>query len=208
MGTETQDITVAVYAPDPITAAGLASQLGPFTVAGWEQRADAGVLVFGTERLTPEIVLQLRRLSTEQAKPVVLVVSQIGEAELLPAIECGVVAVLPRAATTAERLAHAVRAAATGGGILPPSLLGELLKHVERLQREVLDPMGLNTAGLTTREIDVLRLMADGMDTVEIAEKLCYSERSVKHIIQGVTSRLNLRNRPHAVAYAVRAGVI
>ncbi len=54
----------------------------------------------------------------------------------------------------------------------------------------------------------MLRLMADGMDTAEIAQKLCYSERTVKNVIYGVTSRLNLRNRPHAVAYAMRAGAI
>jgi len=72
----------------------------------------------------------------------------------------------------------------------------------------VLDPIGANSAKLTTREIEVLRLLADGYDTAEIAEKMCYSERSVKHIIQGVTQRLNLRNRPHAVAYALRAGMI
>ncbi|WP_410660108.1 LuxR C-terminal-related transcriptional regulator [Amycolatopsis sp. lyj-112] len=211
MDTETREITVAVHAPDPITTAGLASQLGTrpgLTVRDWDLRAEADVLVFAAECLTPETVLWLRRLSAEVNKPVVLVVSQIGESELVPAIECRVVAVLPRSATTGERLAHAVRAAASGGGVLPPSLLGELLKHVERLQREVLDPMGVNTAGLSTREIDVLRLMADGMDTVEIAGELCYSERSVKHIIQGITGRLNLKNRPHAVAYAVRAGVI
>ncbi|AGM07833.1 response regulator transcription factor [Amycolatopsis keratiniphila] len=211
MDTETRQITVAVHAPDPITTAGLASQLGTqqgIDIRDWDRRAETDVLVFAAECLTPEIVLWLRRLAAEDGKPVVLVVSQISEAELVPAIECRVVAVLPRSATTGERLAHAVRAAATGGGVLPPSLLGELLKHVERLQREVLDPMGVNTAGLTTREIDVLRLMAEGKDTVEIAGELSYSERSVKHIIQGITGRLKLKNRPHAVAYAVRAGVI
>lgn len=87
-------------------------------------------------------------------------------------------------------------------------LTGELLKHVERLQREILTPHGLNASGLTPREIDVLRLMADGMDTAEIGRTLCYSERTVKNVIHGVTRRLKLRNRSHAVAYALRAGTI
>jgi DNA-binding CsgD family transcriptional regulator len=72
----------------------------------------------------------------------------------------------------------------------------------------VLQPHGLSTAGLTPREIDVLRLMADGLDTAEIASQLCYSERTVKNVIYGVTNRLKLRNRSHAVAYALRAGEI
>ena len=61
---------------------------------------------------------------------------------------------------------------------------------------------------LTPREIDVLRLMADGLDTNEIAGELCYSERTVKNVIYGVTHRLKLRNRSHAVAYALRTGMI
>ena len=91
---------------------------------------------------------------------------------------------------------------------MPPNLVGELLKHIERLQRDVLTPNGLNASGLTPREIDVLRLMADGMDTNEIAGELFYSERTVKNVIYGVTHRLKLRNRSHAVAYALRAGMI
>jgi len=92
--------------------------------------------------------------------------------------------------------------------VLPPNLVGELLKQVDRMQRDVLAPNGLNASGLTPREIDVLRLMADGFDTNEIAGKLCYSERTVKNVIYGVTHRLKLRNRSHAVAYALRAGMI
>ena len=54
----------------------------------------------------------------------------------------------------------------------------------------------------------MLRLVADGYGTGEIAEKLSYSERTVKNIIHAVTARFELRNRSHAVAYALRAGVI
>jgi DNA-binding NarL/FixJ family response regulator len=99
--------------------------------------------------------------------------------------------------------------AATGGrGVLPPRLLGALLKQVELLQREVLAAHGLNASGLAPREVEVLRLMADGSDTAEIAEALCYSERTVKNILHALMSRLNLKNRAHAVAYAMRAGII
>ncbi|SDZ07167.1 regulatory protein, luxR family [Saccharopolyspora shandongensis] len=61
---------------------------------------------------------------------------------------------------------------------------------------------------LTEREVDVLRLMADGWCTAEIAGGLGYSERTVKNALSSVTSRLKLRNRAHAVAYALRAGII
>jgi DNA-binding NarL/FixJ family response regulator len=51
-------------------------------------------------------------------------------------------------------------------------------------------------------------LLAEGMDTVEIAQRLNYSERTVKNIIHGLLSRMKLRNRSHAVAYALRNGVM
>ena len=63
-------------------------------------------------------------------------------------------------------------------------------------------------SGLTEREIEVLRLVAEGLDTAEIAEKLAYSERTIKNVIHDITSRLCLRNRTHAVAWAVREGLI
>jgi DNA-binding NarL/FixJ family response regulator len=54
----------------------------------------------------------------------------------------------------------------------------------------------------------VLRLVAEGMDTTEIAEEMRYSVRTVKSVIYGVMSRYKLRNRSHVVAYALRAGLI
>ena len=202
---------VALQAMDPLSHAGLAALLqyrGDVTVLRPAQRNDAEVLVVAAERLTPDVVAALRRTGAEIPAPIVLIVQEVVEAELMTAVECRVVAILPRAAVTAERLAHSVRAAATGGGVMPPNLVGELIKQVERMQRDVLAPNGLNASGLTPREIDVLRLMADGFDTNEIAGKLCYSERTVKNVIYGVTHRLKLRNRSHAVAYALRAGMI
>ena len=206
-----EQVRVALRAMDPVSHAGLAALLqfrGDITVLRPQQRADAEVLVAAAERLTPDVVAALRRAGAETGAPIVLVCQEVAEAELMTAVECRVVAILPRSAVTTERLAHSVRAAAAGGGVLPPNLIGELLKQVDRMQRDVLAPNGLNASGLTPREVDVLRLMADGFDTNEIAGKLCYSERTVKNVIYAMTNRLNLRNRPHAVAYAVRAGVI
>lgn len=77
-----------------------------------------------------------------------------------------------------------------------------------RLQRHVLTPYGLNRTGLSDRETQVLLLVADGLDTHEIARRLAYSERAVKNVLPDVTSRLQPRNRSHAVAYALREGLI
>jgi DNA-binding NarL/FixJ family response regulator len=82
------------------------------------------------------------------------------------------------------------------------------MSEVERHQRQVLSPRGLTFAGLTEREIAVLRLLAEGLDTAEVGERLFFSERTVKNVIHDLTSRLDLRNRTHAVAYAIRHGLI
>ncbi|MEV4637752.1 response regulator transcription factor [Actinoplanes sp. NPDC049548] len=204
-------VRVALHATDPLSHAGLAGLLQSrpeLTLLRPADRAEAQVLVVAAERLSPEVIAVLRRAAADSGAPVVLVTNEISENELLTAVECRVVAVLPRSAVTVERLTKSVRAAAAGGGIMPPNLVGELLKHIEKLQREVLSPHGTGAGGLTPREIDVLRLMADGLDTSEIAGELCYSERTVKNVIYGLTHRLKLRNRSHAVAYALRAGMI
>ncbi|MEU6269738.1 helix-turn-helix transcriptional regulator [Saccharopolyspora shandongensis] len=202
-------VRVAVQAADPITLAGLVSCLMSrselFVVPS---PAEADVVVLAADRVSAQVLADLRLSAQQVSVPRVLVTNELDPSDVLRAVEARVVAVLPRIAATGTRLINSVVAAARGGAVMPPDLLGELLKQVDHLQREALMPRGSNASGLTSREVDVLRLMADGLDTVEIAEKLCYSERTVKNVIFGVTNRLNLRNRPHAVAFAMRAGVI
>ena len=76
-----------------------------------------------------------------------------------------------------------------------------------------MDEIGPGTAGSTapgwsTREIEVLRLLAHGLSTREVARRLAYSERTIKNVVFDLTTRHGLRNRTHAVAVAVRAGVV
>ncbi|MGW1680142.1 helix-turn-helix transcriptional regulator [Saccharopolyspora sp. NPDC002376] len=200
---------VAVWAADPITLNGLTQTLMgrvELFVATSELTEDVDVLVFAADRLTTEVVAALRRAGS--TAPVVLVAGELDRSHLLGVVECGVVAVLHRSAATEERLVGAVAVAANGGGVLPPSVLGDLLRQVQELHEEVLAPRGLNAAGLTPREIDVVRLLAEGLDTEEIGKQLRYSERTVKNIIHAMTSRLKLRNRAQLVAHGLRTGVI
>ncbi|WP_213453736.1 helix-turn-helix transcriptional regulator [Rhizomonospora bruguierae] len=206
-----EQVRVALWATDSLSQAGLANYLQSrpeIALLRPADRAQAQVLVISVERLSADVVTMLRRSAVDIGAPVVLVTSEIDESKLLTTIGCQVVAVLPRPTVTAEQLVRSVLTAAAGGGVMPPNLIGELLKQIERLQRTVLNPNGRDASGLTTREIDVLRLLADGLGTHEIADELCYSERTVKNVIYGITHRLKLRNRSHAVAYALRAGMI
>ncbi|TDD34449.1 helix-turn-helix transcriptional regulator [Saccharopolyspora elongata] len=202
-------VRVAVQADDAIILAGLTSFLetqAELCVVAKPAKSD--VIVFAADRVNAQILADMRHSAQEWSMPRVLVTNELNPADALGAVESRVVAVLPRTAATEPRLINSVIAAAKGGGMMPPDLLGELLKQVEYLQREVLSPQGLNASGLTSREVDVLRLMAEGLDSAEIAEQLCYSVRTVKNVVYGVTRRLSLRNRQHAVAYAMRVGAI
>ncbi|XVS61191.1 helix-turn-helix transcriptional regulator [Actinosynnema sp. CA-299493] len=169
--------------------------------------AKPDVVVMAVDRLGVEVVARLRRAAAHVGAPVVLIVDEVGESDVLTAVECRIVAILPRASVTDQLVLRNVLTAAAGGGAMPPGMVAELLQHVQRLQRQVLAPEG-DRDRLSARETDVLRLMADGLDTAEIAGRLSYSERTIKNVFYGITTRLNLRNRPHAVAYALRKGMI
>jgi DNA-binding NarL/FixJ family response regulator len=202
-------IEVFVYADDPISQIGVASQLGSQPeIAVIENVDDAAVAVLVADEVDDHLLGVATAIQRDGCPKVVMVVTRLDEGALLRAVEAGVSAVLRRHEAQPERLVEAIRAAATGGGSVPADLLGRLLGRVGHLQRAVLAPRGLMLSGLTAREADVLRIIADGCDTAEIADRLCYSERTVKNVLHDVTSRLGLRNRSHAVAYAVREGLI
>lgn len=209
MGTS-ERIRVYVYAHDPISQAGLASQLRarPEVQVVDDDVDLAQVAVVVADEVGEETMRTVRAIQRNGIPRVVLVVTRLDDAGMIAGIEAGACCLLRRAEAVPERLAGAVVSAASGDGSVPSDLLGRLLDHVGRLQRQVLAPRGITLSGLTEREIEVLRLVADGHDTAEIAGQLAYSERTIKNIIHDVTARLNLRNRSHAVAYAVRHGLI
>jgi DNA-binding NarL/FixJ family response regulator len=204
-------IPVYVYAGDPISQAGVASglrQRPELLVVGEAELGCARVAVVVSDSLDDETTRVLLALQRGGRPRVVLVAREIDDAALVKAVEVGVSALVRRCEATPERLVQAIVSASAGEGTVPPDLLGRLLDQVGRLQRQVLSPRGLTFTGLARREIEVLRLVADGYDTAEIARELAYSERTVKNVLHDVTSRLQLRNRSHAVAYALRQGLI
>ncbi|MEU3859427.1 response regulator transcription factor [Streptomyces sp. NPDC028722] len=203
-------IPVAVHAPDPILREGVLGQLRRYPEIDVREDSGPGTVALLVDDLLDESALtRLRRLVRSEGARAVLVVRSLREAELLDVIECGVGAIVWRHEATATRLVQAVLAAARGDGDLPADLLGRLINQVGTLHRSAAARTGGTLAsGLTPREVDVLRLIAEGFDTGEIASKLSCSERTVKNVVHGLTTRLHLRNRAHAVAYALREGYI
>jgi DNA-binding NarL/FixJ family response regulator len=204
-------LAVYVHGEDPISEAGVAAQLRGRPECYVVDRGcvdDAVVAVVVTDEIDETTVRVVRGIQRGGCPRVVLVATQLDDNDLMTAIEAGVSAVLRRREASPEVLAHAVVAAANGDGALAPDLIGRLLNQVNRLQNDVLTPRGIGPDGLNTREREVLKLLADGFGTNEIASTLAYSERTIKNVIHDMTTRLNLRNRSHAVAYAVKAGIV
>ena len=204
-------IDVSVWAPDPLSRAGTVAQLRAATAVRVLQdghSATGSVALVVADEIEAETLQLLRTLRRSGALGVALLVTRLDDRALLSAVEAGVAGIVRRNEATTDRLTSTILSVAAGEGTLPPDMLARLLNQVGHLQRKVLAPRGLTFSGLTERELNVLRLLADGLDTSEVSGELYYSERTVKNIIHDVTSRLELRNRTHAVAYAIKEGLI
>jgi DNA-binding NarL/FixJ family response regulator len=139
----------------------------------------------------------------EVGAPVVVCSSLCSEEAVLAALQSGAAGVLRKETLTTESLASAVRAAANGTDVVTSELLRDLL---DGLARDGYDkPVA---ARLTDREQQVLTLIAEGHPTREVAQQLCYSERTVKNVLHDVVTKLGARTRSQAVAHAVREGLI
>jgi DNA-binding NarL/FixJ family response regulator len=133
--------------------------------------------------------------------PVLVCSSDCGEESVLAAMQAGAVGFLRKDTLTADSLGAAVRAAASGSGVVTPDLLGRLVSGIPTEERPT-------AARLTDREQQVLALIAAGHPTREVALQLSYSERTVKNVLHDVVTKLNARSRSQAVAFAVREGLI
>jgi DNA-binding NarL/FixJ family response regulator len=150
----------------------------------------------------------IREVREKTGAAVVVCSSRTDEHDVLAAVQAGAVGYLCKDTLTPETLETGVRGASNGAGVMTPEVLGNLLRGISRVSREVLEPRGLSLSSLTAREQEVLRLVAAGHPTREVAQKLCYSERTIKNVIHDVVTKLNARTRSQAVAQAVREGLI
>lgn len=138
-----------------------------------------------------------RRLRSASPAPRVLVLTNYdSDSDILGAVEAGASGYLLKDAPPDE-LITAVRAAAAGETALAPAIA-----------RRLLERMRAPASALTARELEVLRLVADGLSNAEIAARLLLSERTVKSHLVHVFTKLDVASRTAAVAAARSAGLI
>ena len=151
----------------------------------------------------PDALAFIRDVRGASMARLIVSASSWQQKDILATMEAGAVCVLRKDTLTPESLEASVRATLQGAGVLPSDLLSGLLVAVRAG-----DGGQPRSSQLTNREEQVLRLIADGHATREVAEELCYSERTVKNVLHDVVTKLGARTRSHAVAHAVRAGLI
>ena len=103
-----------------------------------------------------------------------------------------------------EEVAEAIRAVVQGQSLISPSMASKLLNEFNSLARRAERQEQLPTPVLTTRELEVLKLVAKGMSNKEVAEQLFISENTVKNHVRNILEKLHLHSRMEAVMYAVR----
>ena len=110
--------------------------------------------------------------------------------------------------TPADRLLDAIRVAAAGEALLDPSITRRLIEQFTDAARPAPDTIPTAMTELTSRELEVLRLVARGLSNAEIAEQLTLGESTVKTHVAHLLAKLGLRDRVQAVVLAYETRLI
>jgi DNA-binding NarL/FixJ family response regulator len=147
----------------------------------------------GVKRAVPDVKIVMLTVSDE-------------ENDLIEAIKAGAVGYLLKSIPPHE-VADAVRAVHHGQSLISPSMASKLMAESASIARGTADRPRLHTPHLTARELEVLKLVAEGRANREIARKLFISENTVKNHVRNILDKLQLHSRMEAVMYAVRQGL-
>ncbi|MFS8199742.1 response regulator transcription factor [Streptomyces sp. CWNU-52B] len=209
----TETVRVAIHAPAPLVRAALAGfvaldprlqELPP------DRISEADAIVVAVDVADASALDLLHRLCDKPGARFLVVVGKQWRADMSAARRRGVRAVVWWDFCSPDVFARSVHAVAAGDepAPLPPQVSACRVRHAEGTGRSVTTARVRTAPELTSREVDVLRLIAEGKQCDEIATELSYSERTVRYILYGAMKRTRTRNRAHAVSYAIRAGLI
>ena len=145
-----------------------------------------------------------RRVKQVSPRSQIVVLTSYHEDEhIFPALKAGALSYILKD-VSAEELASVVRKAAVGEAILHPRVAARVIKELQGKREDALNPF----TELSERELEVLKLIADGMSNAEMAAKLVLSEKTIKGHVSNILSKLHLVDRTQAAVYAWREGVV
>jgi NarL family two-component system response regulator LiaR len=212
-----QTITVLIIDDHQLVREGVRNflqRLRDITVVGEAGSGQEGLRL--ASELAPDVVLMdlvmpemdgvetTRRLKQISPRTQVIVLTSFDDDQhILPAIRAGALSYILKDVGTAA-LAEAVRKAARGEVTMTPLVAARVMREL----RQGGQPATQVGADLSEREIEVLRLIAEGRSNTEIAERLVISEHTVKRHVSNILSKLHLADRTQAAVYAWREGMV
>ena len=210
-------ITIALVDDHSIVRQGVRALLetqGDISIVGEASSGDEGVRLCAEQ--APDVVLMdlvmpgmngveaTRQIKQVSPRTQVIVLTSYHEDEhIMPAIRAGALSYLLKDISPAELLA-AVRKAAEGETTIHPHVAARMMQSLQGAESQEASPF----ADLSKREIEVLRLIADGLPNSAIAESLFISEKTVKSHVGNILSKLHLADRTQAAVYAWRRGLV
>ena len=145
-----------------------------------------------------------RKVKQVSPRSQIIVLTSYHEDEhVFPALKAGALSYVLKDLSAGE-LADAVRKAAAGEAVLHPRVAARVIKELQGLRADKVNPF----TELSERELEVLKLIADGMSNAEIAAKLVLSEKTVKGHVSNILNKLQLADRTQAAVYAWREGIV
>jgi DNA-binding NarL/FixJ family response regulator len=206
-------LNVSVITDDDLSAFGLLAFLSTapeiaVLAEGHDVRSDVAVFVVAT--VTNSVLQRMKAVpeSAEARQCLVLVTDDLYSPSVVSAVAAGVVSVLSRSELTAANLAHAIMASAAGEAVLPGHVMRRVIERNQAFERLLLQQHGIASGGFTVRELEIMKLLAEGLSAAAIAQRMSYAERTIKNIIQEMLSRTGSRNRTQAVARAFQIGAL
>jgi DNA-binding NarL/FixJ family response regulator len=184
------DIEVVGEAGDGIAATALAASTAPDVIL---------MDVRMPKRSGIEACLTIKEVAPT-ARIIMLTVSD-EEADLYDAVKNGASGYLLKDSSI-DAVAHAVRVVADGQSLISPSMAIKMLDEFKQLSRS--DGRQVSTPRVSARELEVLQLVAQGLNNREIGKRLFISENTVKNHVRNILEKLQLHSRMDAVMYAVR----
>lgn len=214
-------IRILLVDDQAIVREGLRSMLSPepdMVVVG--EASDGNEALRLTTELAPDIVLMdvrmpgvdgiaaLRALKRASLRSSVIMVTLYDDPDyLLRAVSAGAAGYILKDCSRDE-LVRAVRLTAEGGAIVAPSMMPQLLHQMSQMMASESQAICSPAAELTERELQVLRLMAEGLTNQQIGEQLYLSPTTVKTHVQNILQKMMVSDRTQAAVYAIRCGLI
>jgi len=185
-----------------------------FTVVGEAGTGTDAVKL--AEELIPDVVLMdlmmpgmdgveaTRQVKNASPRTQVVVLTSYHEDEhIFPALQAGALSYILKDVKM-EELGNAVKRAANGEVFLHPRVAARVIQELHGTRRDEAAPL----SDLTKREMEILKLIANGLSNSDIAEKLVISGHTVKGHVSNILSKLHLADRTQAAVYAWRKGVV